>query len=328
VMNPATPANPTPQIATVPQPYQLTVLDPGQPIINQVVNSASFLPTSYFSGTPASNNPNTTGGPTVSPGEIISIFGVNLGPSSVITASPQNGVFPKQITFTGSTSIVSAVVDFTFTAIIPPATKANQVTEQAPMIMFTSNQINVMAPYDLQYATPAGGATATIQATIITTDLGGTITGGGTTLITPQSTLLVLPEDPGLFTFGGAGQGQAAVQNQDYSINGTKNPAARGSTIQVFATGLGTLLNAPAQDGVVATGPDSLSDQTVVAEIDGQPANVSYAGTSPGSIEGLIQINVVVPPTSATGAAIPITIAIGPSATAHRTQAGATICVK
>ena len=40
-------------------------------------------------------------------------------------------------------------------------------------------------------------------------------------------------------------------------------------------------------------------------------AGVSYAGPVPGSIIGVLQINVVVPLGSATGQAVPVTVTIG-----------------
>lgn len=331
VNNPSTSTNPTPQNSGQ---WPLLVVDPNAPIINQIVNAASLLPTSYFSGT---NNPIASGGTSVSPGEIISIFGVNLGPSSVWTNTPVAGAYQPGITYVGTTQTVQAWVYFKFMALVPPDTVAYEHTEPAPIIMFSSNQINVVAPYDLQYAVPVAPSAypaVAIQATISITDVNGNPTGGGTTVLNNPPPLndptypTILPEDPGLFTFGGAGQGQGAVQNQDYSINGSKNPASRGSTILIYATGLGTLTVPPTGDGVVATAADSVSDQTVVVEIGGQPANVTYAGTSTGSIDGLVQINAIVPPTVTPGSAVPITVAIGQAGASHRTQTGATICVK
>jgi trimeric autotransporter adhesin len=332
VMNPATPSSPTPQVATLEPPNTLEVLDPGQPLINQVVNAASFLPTSTFTGTPASNNPNTTGGPTVAPREIISIFGLNLGPSSVYTASPttSDGVQYYQNSLTAGNITVQVLFTYT-TAPVPPAVTPTTVTAYAPIIMFTSNQINAIVPYDVENAIASGTSpspTATIQAIIST----ATSSGGTSVQITPitnTSTVTILQEDPGLFTFGGAGQGQAAVLNQDYSINGTKNAAARGSTIQLFVTGMGELEGTTQQDGTVAgSQPVPLNDQTVVVQIAGQPADVTYAGTSPGSVDGLVQVNVIIPPTVTTGSSVPITVSIGQPSLSHRTQSGATICVK
>ncbi len=118
--------------------------------------------------------------------------------------------------------------------------------------------------------------------------------------------------------------------NQDFSINGSKNAAARGSTVQIFVTGMGELATVPLQpDGMVATStPVLLADQTWRVDIGGQPAVVTYAGTSPGSIDGLVQINAIIPPTVSTGAAVSVAASIGPSDQSHRTQAGATIAVK
>jgi len=63
-------------------------------------------------------------------------------------------------------------------------------------------------------------------------------------------------------------------------------------------------------------------------DIDGQPAVVSYAGTSPGAVAGLVQINAIVPPTVRAGAAIPLTVSIGSAVASRRSQLGVKIAVK
>jgi uncharacterized protein (TIGR03437 family) len=273
----------------------------------------------------------------MAPREIISIFGQNLGPSAVTTATPLNlsgAASPPPLYYplslsaaTGTNSSVSVAVFFTYTpAPVPPAVASSPVTVSAPIIMFTNNQINAIVPYEVAQALTTSTPTASIQVSVTTTTAGVV----GAPVLTPALTVTVLPEDPGLFTFAGQGQGQAAVLNQDYSINGSKNPAARGSTIQIFLTGMGELATAqPQTDGMVATAtPVLLADQTWRVDIDGQPAVVTYAGTSPGSVDGLVQVNAIIPPTVGTGSAISITASIGASAVSHRTQSGATICVK
>jgi len=334
VINPATPTNPEPQIAS----QMLYVTDPTLPSITSVVNAASYLSTSAFTGTGPNPNPSGNAAPTsVAPREIVSIFGQNLGPSSVTTATPLNDsgatsppplYYPVSLTATtGSNSSVEVAVFFTFTPPpIPPSLVAAPVTVQAPIIMFTSNQINIVVPYEVEQVLQTSTPTATIQVSVTTTTAGL----AGAPVLTPPLTVTVLPEDPGLFTFAGQGQGQAAVLNQDYSINSSKNAAARGSTIQIFVTGMGELTASPAQpDGMVAMAtPVPLGDQTWRVDIGGQPSVVTYAGTSPGSIDGLVQINAIIPPTVSTGSTVPITASIGNTAVSHRTQAGATICVK
>jgi uncharacterized protein (TIGR03437 family) len=136
--------------------------------------------------------------------------------------------------------------------------------------------------------------------------------------------------------------------------NGILNNAYPGATLQVLggtppyhwsATGLpagmtldpntGALSGTPTSavtsalpNGQLATGAVRLADNTCRVEIDGQPAVVSYAGTSPGAIPGLVQINAVVPPTVKSGNAVPITVSVGATGTARRSQAGVTVSVK
>ena len=71
-----------------------------------------------------------------------------------------------------------------------------------------------------------------------------------------------------------------------------------------------------------------MASPTTRVEIDGQAAVVSYAGTAPGAVAGVVQINAIVPPTVKTGQAIPITASIGTAAAARRSQAQVTIGVK
>ena len=156
-------------------------------------------------------------------------------------------------------------------------------------------------------------------------------------LTPPFPPLIVIPEDPGAFTFGGLGQGQAAILNYNnttgaYTINSSSAAAPRGSTILIYATGMGDLAvpqsGYPLADGEVATAPLAVADGTVRVDIAGQPAVVSYAGASPGAVAGLVQINAIVPPTVAAGKAVPITVSIGSAATARRSQPGATLAIK
>lgn len=113
------------------------------------------------------------------------------------------------------------------------------------------------------------------------------------------------------------------------SINSSKNPAIRGLPISIYATGLGDVVSGGAVgDGEITTTAIRLTEVNTRVEIDGQPVVVTYAGTSPGSVPGLTQINAIVPPTVRTGNAIPITVAIGDAATRRRSQLGVFIAVK
>ena len=92
MINPAPPNNPSQPPATT----ILTITDPTQPAISSVVNSGSFLPAAVQTGTDP--NPVPQGATAVSPREIISIFGQNLGPSTVSTTTPSGtpGDVPHQ----------------------------------------------------------------------------------------------------------------------------------------------------------------------------------------------------------------------------------------
>ena len=98
--------------------------------------------------------------------------------------------------------------------------------------------------------------------------------------------------------------GEAAATNQDGSVNSATNPAARGSAISLYGTGLG---NPSAQVGVT---------------IGGYPAQVLYTGPA-SSYPGLFQINALIP----TGYLSPGNPAVVVTAGGAATQAGVTIWV-
>jgi uncharacterized protein (TIGR03437 family) len=81
------------------------------------------------------------------------------------------------------------------------------------------------------------------------------------------------------------GTAQGAVLNQDNSLNTPANPAARGSVIVIYCTGLG--LVAP-QNGV----SPAIAPVTVALGMAELP--VGYAGLTPGFL-GLYQVNLPIP---------------------------------
>ena len=301
VTNPAPPNNP----AQTPVTTAFSVTDPAQPGISAVVNAASYASTSVHVGTAA--NPVPSGASSVSPREIISIFGQNLGPIITSTATPLGAPSVYPVTL-GTVSVI-----FRF---------GNPVVAlAAPLIITSANQINCVVPQEI--ATVIG---TLLPAVTVQVTNGGVSTG--------QFPLSVVTEDPGVFTFGGLGQGQAAVLNFDsatgsYAINSSKAAAPKGATISIYATGLGDFNSvASLANGEVAGSAVIVADNTVRVDIDGQPSVVSYAGTAPGAVAGLVQINAIVPPTVRTGAAIPITVSIGPMISARRSQQGVSLAVK
>lgn len=300
VTNPAPPNDPSQAPATT----VFRVESPTAPAITTVVNAASYLPTAIHTGTGA--NPVPTSATSVSPRQIISIFGQNLGPTTGVAATPVGDpqIYP--------TTVGGVQVLFTFGS---PA-----VTVAAPIIITSGNQVNCIVPAQVSAVIGTASPTATVQVVY------GAVP-------TAASTLLVVAQDPGVFTFGGLGQGQGAILNYDtasgsYVINGGKAAATRGSAIAIYVTGMGNLTSAAVADGEIAKKAITLAETTVRVDIDGQPAVVSYAGSSPGAVAGLVQINAIVPPTVRTGAAIPLTVSIGGVTASRRSQPGVTIAVK
>jgi uncharacterized protein (TIGR03437 family) len=96
------------------------------------------------------------------------------------------------------------------------------------------------------------------------------------------------------------GDNRGAVQNSDTTLNQPLNPAAAGSLITVYLTGQG-LVDPPIPNGAPSPAvPLSQVQSLATATIDGQPADVQFAGLTPGYV-GLCQVNLTVPPKTAPG---------------------------
>ena len=80
----------------------------------------------------------------------------------------------------------------------------------------------------------------------------------------------------------------------DGTLNALANPAARGSRVTLYATGLG--LTEPPQDpGLIATSDQVRPIAPVSIGIGGQPAPVLSVGSMPGFVNGVFYIFVQVP---------------------------------
>jgi uncharacterized protein (TIGR03437 family) len=166
------------------------------------------------------------------------------------------------------------------------------------------------------FQVPSGAPLGTSRVAVRLADTGELVAGGS---------ILVSAAAPGIFTANQAGTGQAAVLNQDGTINGPGNAAPVGSTITLYATGQGQV-SPSVPDGTAAPGPPGLAHTVAVPTSDGsaclknQPSmcvavgsagfgTVQYSGLAPNYI-GLWQINVTVPPGTAPGSAVPVRVLI------------------
>ncbi|MEP7364343.1 MAG: IPT/TIG domain-containing protein [Acidobacteriota bacterium] len=142
----------------------------------------------------------------------------------------------------------------------------------APLVFVSATQINFQVPYE----TTAGVATLRV-------------TNGGSQSNAYQ--MVVAAFAPGIFQ-GAAGHG--IIQNQDYSINTSGNPAAGGSYVVVYFTGLG-VTSVPITSGAVSpTSPLASFTGTSKATIGDADAPVLFTGMTPGFV-GLAQANIQVP---------------------------------
>ena len=107
----------------------------------------------------------------------------------------------------------------------------------------------------------------------------------------------VVQAAPAVFTSDGY---HAAALNQDGTINSAAHPAPGGTTVSIFATGLGPISPA-AKDGAVVVPPLPANVFGVTAEIDftsgiggllRTPVPVAYAGPAPFEVAGVSQINI------------------------------------
>jgi uncharacterized protein (TIGR03437 family) len=162
----------------------------------------------------------------------------------------------------------------------------------APMVSAGPNQVTAIAPFEL---TPG--------STQVQIEFQGQSS--------PPVTLIVAPATPGLFSANGSGSGQGLILNHNGTGNSVRNAAQLGSVITLFATGAGQTTPV-GQDGAIASG-GSLPQPVlpVSVQIDGQPAQVIYAGAAPGLVQGILQINVVVPTTASVGATVPVFLQVG-----------------
>jgi uncharacterized protein (TIGR03437 family) len=255
----------------------LSVVAPAAPVPNTIKNSASLA--AGF----------------IAPGEIVSIFGTNLGPAlpangTTFTLNNQGGVDP---------TLAGVQVLFNGKAGTP--------------IYVSANQINVIVPYEV-----AGQATTSM----VVQYLG---------IPSAPFNLSVAVQAPGIYTINSAGL-QAAALNQNGSVNGTgANGTAYASpdtTVVFFATGGGQTSPASVTGSVTPIGATLYKVPNVTATVGGQPAVVEFAGGAPGLVAGVLQVNVHIPK-GLTGDALQVVISVNgvPSPVTGPVGQGPTVAV-
>ena len=118
------------------------------------------------------------------------------------------------------------------------------------------------------------------------------------------------PIQPGVFAYVPAGSSTpyAVLVKKDGSVVGPSNPAARGTTVVMYATGLGAMSPALAtgQPGPI---PLAYTTNEVVVAINSQNAEVLFSGAAPGFI-GLEQVNFTIPTLARVGSSDALSVTV------------------
>jgi uncharacterized protein (TIGR03437 family) len=178
-------------------------------------------------------------------------------------------------------------------------------TFEAPILFVSATQVNAIVPY--------------LVAPRLTTRVQVEVNGVRSNAIE----LRVAATSPGIFLLSAAGQG--AILNQDNSVNGAGNPAARDSIVVIYATGEGQT-NPPGVDGTIPGRSTAYKNPVgrVRVRIGGQEADVQYAGSAPFLVSGVLQVNAKVPAGVTPGSAVPIELIVGDTTSAS----GVTVAIR
>ena len=176
------------------------------PSVTGIVNAASY----------AANS--------IAPGEVVAIFGENLGPASIATNTfGDSAAAGEQL----------AGTEVTFNGIA------------APLVYTSTGAVSAIVPFEI-----AGSAAATMSVSY---------NGQAAT----SQTVNVVNAAPGLFSADSSGSGPGAILNSDFTLNTASNPAAAGSFVVLYATG-GGQTNPPSASGAIATAAMPLAQSVSV----------------------------------------------------------------
>jgi uncharacterized protein (TIGR03437 family) len=225
-------------------------------LVNYIIPVPTITPASILSA--ASYAATSANG--VSPGELLAIFGSQMGPTDPVVATIANGALP--------TSLAGTTVTFD--------------SKPAPIFFTSSGQINVVVPYEI--------------AGLPTVDITVTYNGTASNLEAFQ----VKPANPAIFTLNGSGAGDAVIERYPgyaSDVISASNPAHQGDVLILYAEGYGAPTSSTSlPDGeIVGSAVPVVADLPAVLLIDGNPVSTLYFGGAPGLVNGVLQVNFTVP---------------------------------
>jgi uncharacterized protein (TIGR03437 family) len=201
------------------------------------------------------NSAGSSVSPVVAPKELISIYGIDIGPSPPATAQVNQGVAPSSlkgttVTFDGMT---------------------------ASLLYVSPTQINAVVPDHIE-----GRESVTM---VISSPSGST----------PPVVIPVRLSRPEVFPSVAPLQGYiepAAAVNEDGTVNSASNPAKQGSVVSVWASGAGFITGG--QELLLPISVLAIQ-QTSAEQFISYSMEVLFDGQAPGLIKGLAQINFRLP---------------------------------
>ena len=108
------------------------------------------------------------------------------------------------------------------------------------------------------------------------------------------------------------GTAGAILHGADFQLVTSSNPAAKGETVVIYATGLGPVSPTPATGMGASASPLSVTASPPSVTVGGLSANVAFSGLAPGFV-GLYQVNVAIPSAVASGS-VDVVIQVGEQA--------------
>ncbi|MBI4877352.1 MAG: hypothetical protein HY822_22220 [Acidobacteria bacterium] len=224
--------------------------------------------------------------PPVSPGLIVTVFGTVMGPATLATLQ----LTPDQTGITKELEGTRILFDDT----------------PAPMVYTSAGQVSAVVPYSVAGKT----------STVMTVEYKGV-----------KSNAVQLPvaaAAPAIFTLNASGSGPGAILNQNNTVNSTANPAARNQVIQIFATGEGETTPEGVDGRLMPGNALARPKLPVTVRIGNIDAPVTYAGSAPGLVAGVIQINARIASNAPLGDAVPVVLTIG----GVQSPAGVTLVIR
>jgi uncharacterized protein (TIGR03437 family) len=222
----------------------------------------------------------------LAPGLIVTVFGTMMGPEKLASyaLTPDRTAIATELA--GTRVLFGGV--------------------PAPILYTSAGQLSAIVPY----------AVAGQSSTRLVVEYNGV-----------RSNAVDLPvaaSAPAIFTLNASGTGQGAILNQNNTVNSTAAPAARNSVVQIFATGEGETTPDGLDGLLVPASAATRPKLPVTVRIGNVDATVTYAGSAPGMVAGLIQINARIAANAPLGDAVPVVVTIGGVAS----QPGVTMVVR